>query len=99
MHYETIKNIPLTCCLTLCSFGHAETVDVTKEYVSPEETKQQVLADDIERIGVTSKVPLLYFKRQAMLAELDFYMRHLTPSLTMNNLRCVAARGTRWQSN
>lgn len=59
--------------LALSSFGYAETTDVTKEYVAPEKTKQQVLNDDIERIVVTSKVPLLYFKRQAMLAELDFY--------------------------
>ena len=59
--------------LTLSSFGYADSTDVTKEYVAPEETKQQVLNDDIERIDVRSKVPLLYFKREAMLAELDFY--------------------------
>jgi hypothetical protein len=70
---KIFKLLLLTSSLTLSTFGYANTTDITKEYVAPEETKQQVLADDIERIGVTSKVPLLYFKRQAMLAELDFY--------------------------
>lgn len=63
----------LITTLSFSSFGYTDTTDVTKDYVAPEETRQQVLNDDIERIDVRSKVPLLYFKRQAMLAELDFY--------------------------
>jgi hypothetical protein len=43
----------------------------TSNYTNPEMTKQDI--DDVERIGVTGKVDTLYFKRQAMMAELDFY--------------------------
>ena len=63
----------VTLTFTLCSTSYAEQSEPSAEYVAPEESKQAVLAEKIERIGITGKVPLLYFKRQAMLAELDFY--------------------------
>jgi hypothetical protein len=73
MKYPTVIALCMGTLLMSSAFATTETaknVDVA-EYTNPEITKQDI--DDVERIGVTGKVDTLFFKRQAMMAELDFY--------------------------
>jgi hypothetical protein len=73
-----VKSAVVICLATfsigaLASSEQPKSEEILSEETSPTEMREQLMSEEVEVIEVTGKVPLLYYKRQAELAELDFY--------------------------
>ncbi len=80
-HQSVLQSIKLASIASLMSVGliahaanePAQSEEILSEETSPSEMRAQLENENVETIEVTGTKPLLYYKRQVELAELDFY--------------------------
>ena len=78
---SVLQTIKIASIASLMSFGmianaandQTKSKEILSEETSPSEMREQMREENVETIEVTGVKPLLYYKRQVELAELDFY--------------------------